>query len=405
MVDLSPGAGMTDTGAQQFARAWVEAWNRRDAEAVLAHYAEDAVFISPKAERVVGSARVEGKAALRAYWHAALTQIQSLRFTLDAAFWSPVAETLTVLYLAELGAQPPTRAVEVMQFRAGRVVRGEALYGAVVASGATRLEHEARIQATFDIVASGYDHPVLSWFDSTASIVAQASRLVDGEQALDLATGTGKVALALAAQAPGAEVLGLDLSSGMLNEARAKAAAAGLVNARFVQGSFDDMGFGPRFNVVTCSFGLFFVDDMVAALARFGRQAAPRGRIVISTFRAGSFSPFTDAFLRLYAEFGFEARAPAWLRLDSEPKLGDVFEQSGLPRPRCTTHDFGFALPSANAWWEIVHNAGYRGMLRAMTAEQEARFKQRHLQDVQALLNAGTTRLEVGVLVASTEKE
>ena len=269
----------------------------------------------------------------------------------------------------------------------------------------TRSEHEARVQATFDTVASGYDHPMLSWFDATANVVAQASRLVDGEQALDLATGTGKVALALARQAPGAEVLGLDLSSGMLNEARAKAAAAGLANARFVQGSFDDMEFGPRFNVVTCSFGLFFVDDMVAALTRFGRQAVPRGRIVLSTFRAGSFSPFSDSFLSLYAEFGFEPRPPGWLRLDSEQKLSDVCEQSGLPRPRCSIHDFGFALPSASAWWDIVHNAGYRGMLRAMTAEQEADFKQRHLQDVQALLDAGTTWLDIGVLVARSEKQ
>jgi hypothetical protein len=54
---------------------------------------------------------------------------------------------------------------------------------------------------------------------------------------------------------------------------------------------------------------------------------------------------------------------------------------------------------------DIVHNAGYRGMLRAMTAEQESEFKQRHLQEVQALLDAGTTRLDVGVLVAMSEKE
>ena len=43
-------------------------------------------------------------------------------------------------------------------------------------------------------------------------------------------------------------------------------------------------------------------------------------------------------------------------------------------------------------------------MLRAMTAEQEADFKRRHLQDVQALLDAGTTWLDIGVLVAKSEK-
>ena len=129
---LAPSAegAMTEAAAQDFARAWVEAWNRRDIEAVLAHYAEDAVFVSPKAERFVGSSRIEGKTALRAYWETAIEQVSALRFTLDTAFWSPRRETLTVLYQAEVGVAAPARAVEIMQFRAGKIVRGEALYGA-----------------------------------------------------------------------------------------------------------------------------------------------------------------------------------------------------------------------------------------------------------------------------------
>jgi len=122
--------GLTEASAQAFARAWVQAWNRLDAEAVLAHYAEDAVFISPKAERIVGTPRLAGKSALRAYWQAALSQISSLHFELDAAFWSARSETLTVLYRASLGGSPPVRATEVMRFRGGQVVQGEALYGA-----------------------------------------------------------------------------------------------------------------------------------------------------------------------------------------------------------------------------------------------------------------------------------
>ena len=127
---------MSEAAAQQLARAWVDAWNRRDVEAVLSHYAEDAVFISPQAERFVGSARIAGKAALRAYWQTALAQLEALTFTLDAAFWSPRTETLTVLYQAALGAQAPVRVVELMRFRAGSVVQGEALYGAAAAGNA-----------------------------------------------------------------------------------------------------------------------------------------------------------------------------------------------------------------------------------------------------------------------------
>lgn len=129
---LAPSAegAMTEAAAQDFARAWIDAWNRRDVEAVLAHYADDAVFVSPKAQRFVGTPRIEGKGALRAYWETALEQVSALRFTLDTAFWSPRRETLTVLYQAEVGVAAPARAVEIMRFRAGKIVQGEALYGA-----------------------------------------------------------------------------------------------------------------------------------------------------------------------------------------------------------------------------------------------------------------------------------
>lgn len=128
----TPEGAFSEAAAQSFARSWVEAWNRRDIEAVLSHYAEDTVFLSPKAERVTGSGRVEGKAALRAYWQAGVAQLSQLRFAFDSASWSARTETLTVCYVAELGEAPPVRAVEIMRFAGGKIVRGEALYGAVV---------------------------------------------------------------------------------------------------------------------------------------------------------------------------------------------------------------------------------------------------------------------------------
>jgi acyl-CoA thioesterase FadM/ketosteroid isomerase-like protein len=129
----APVAGdgaLDEAAAKRFARAWIETWNRRDVESVLAHYADDAVFISPKAETVVGHARVEGKAALRHYWQTASARIRTLSFTLDEALWSAGDQTLTVVYQAALDDQPPRRAVEIMRFRGGQIVRGEALYGA-----------------------------------------------------------------------------------------------------------------------------------------------------------------------------------------------------------------------------------------------------------------------------------
>ena len=51
---------MTRDDACRFADDWIDAWNAFDVERVLGHFAEDAVFTSPKALETVGSATVRG---------------------------------------------------------------------------------------------------------------------------------------------------------------------------------------------------------------------------------------------------------------------------------------------------------------------------------------------------------
>jgi ketosteroid isomerase-like protein len=73
---------MDDQRARRFAEQWYAAWNARDLEAVLAHYADDVVMTSPLIAAVTGRAdgRIAGKAALRGYFAAALERYPDLRF-------------------------------------------------------------------------------------------------------------------------------------------------------------------------------------------------------------------------------------------------------------------------------------------------------------------------------------
>lgn len=261
-------------------------------------------------------------------------------------------------------------------------------------------DHEAQIQATFDSVAEVYDHPVMSWFDRTAGAIASTLSLDAGAKVLDLATGTGKVAIAIAQANPEVDVLGIDLSSGMLAQATAKGKQLGLRNLRFEQGSFSELDNSADFSAVTCSFGLFFVDSMSETLRNFGAQLVPDGCVVLSSFAAGAFSPFSDEFLRLYAEFGGEVQPPRWLRLSSSELVSAVFQEAGLALPEVERHDFGFDLESAESWWEIVSSAGYRGMLNTLDAEQQALFKTKHIAEVTKILASGQRHLNVEVLIS-----
>ena len=123
---------MTEDDASAFVAGWIDAWNRRDLDAVLAHYAPDVRFFSPIAAEVAGAAAIEGKDALAAYWREALEKYAALEFTLETFTWDAGQMLLTIHYVADLNG---TRRMvcEAQWFGSdGQVIRAAAYYGAVL---------------------------------------------------------------------------------------------------------------------------------------------------------------------------------------------------------------------------------------------------------------------------------
>ena len=107
-----------------FAAEWIEAWNAHDIERVLAHYAYDVVFTSPTAVRFApeSGGTVRSKAALRAYWTAALAANADLRFELVDVYVG--IDTLVLRYRNQAGGLVS----EVLTFRDGLVRVGNATH-------------------------------------------------------------------------------------------------------------------------------------------------------------------------------------------------------------------------------------------------------------------------------------
>jgi steroid delta-isomerase len=123
---------MTYQSMMAFAESWIAAWNRRDVDAVLAHYSEEAQFVSPVARNLLGRPTLRNKKELEDYWRTALSRISTLEFKLDHVAWDEKRLELNVVYEANLNGERK-RACEIMLFdAAGRQVRGEALYGAII---------------------------------------------------------------------------------------------------------------------------------------------------------------------------------------------------------------------------------------------------------------------------------
>jgi len=140
------------------------------------------------------------------------------------------------------------------------------------------------VGAMFDRISSVYDpmNLVISAFQEPRwrrRAVASAG-LKPGGRAIDVATGTGKVASDLLRSAgPGAQVLGVDLSPGMIGVARER--FAGRPGLTFVVG--DALALPAedgRFDAATIAFGMRNLPDYRKGFAEMARVVRPGGKVV-----------------------------------------------------------------------------------------------------------------------------
>ncbi|MEZ3164088.1 methyltransferase domain-containing protein [Halorubrum sp. RMP-47] len=118
-------------------------------------------------------------------------------------------------------------------------------------------EHAER----FSEKAAAYDDSKSDEYHACASLVIDHASPAPDDVVLDLGAGTGAIALAVAENAD--RVLARDISQGMMDEGRKKAADRGLENVEFAYGEFRDPGLDvdQDVDVVTSNFALHHLAD------------------------------------------------------------------------------------------------------------------------------------------------
>jgi len=257
----------------------------------------------------------------------------------------------------------------------------------------------AAVRETFDTVAAGYDNESLRFFRDNARAMASYFDPRESIRLLDVATGTGNAAIALAGHLPLAQVTGVDFSPAMLAQARAKGAAAGLHNVQFLEMDMQSLAFPDGyFDAAVCAFGIFFVDDMERQLRKIAEMVKPGGRVLISCFYEGSFSPCVDLFLDRIEQYGVERPPLRWKRIATEERCISLFRDAGLAEIRADRRDVGYYLESADNWWEVIWNGGFRGLVEQLSAGDLQRFRNEHLQEIDELRTRDGIWLNLDVL-------
>lgn len=214
-----------------------------------------------------------------------------------------------------------------------------------------------RIAGVYDrmnsVMTAGLHH---HWRRRAADLAAVAP----GARALDVATGTGDLALELARRvAPGGAVTGADFSERMLELARQKstgARAAGLipreVDVRFDAANALALPYGDgEFDAATVGFGARNFSDLEGGLAEMARVVRPGGRVVvleITTPTGPPLSTFLDAW--------FDRIVPVLGRV-----AGDADAYSYLP-------DSVRRFPAPEALAAVMWRCGLRPVRYVITA-------------------------------------
>jgi demethylmenaquinone methyltransferase/2-methoxy-6-polyprenyl-1,4-benzoquinol methylase len=170
---------------------------------------------------------------------------------------------------------------------------------------------EGQVRAMFDRIARVYDrmNAVMTagmdarWRERAADVAAVGP----GDRVLDVATGTGDLAIELRRRVgDGGEVVGLDFSESMLELARGKAP-----EIRFEQGNALELPYADgEFAAATVGFGARNFSDLGRGLAEMRRVVAPGGRVVVLEITTPQRPPLSWFF-----RFWFDRAVPALGRL------------------------------------------------------------------------------------------
>lgn len=258
--------------------------------------------------------------------------------------------------------------------------------------------HARQNAETFDPIAASYDR--MGFLTETALHLVRCAQLRPGERVLDVATGTGTVALAAAERVgPSGTVTGVDLAESMLKVARDK--AAGQETVTFQQADAARLPFADAsFDAVLCASALFFMPDIPATLREWRRVLAPGGRVGFTGFAPGLMAPLPALWNQRLAAHGLTSPPLPFGRVPSPEAAQAMLLEAGFREAHAALDPLPYRIPDPQARWAEIM-AGVEGArLASLDAGQQEQLRAEHLAELGGLFRDGPLEVRLPVIVA-----
>lgn len=240
---------------------------------------------------------------------------------------------------------------------------------------------------TYDAAADHFDHEANSFWDRFGRRTVERLELPKGARVLDACCGSGASAIPAAeVVGPGGHVLGVDLSEGLLQLARAKAAKRGWSHAEFRSADLMELDApDASFDAVVCVFGIFFIPDMRGAVRQLWRRVKPGGKLAITTWGPDVFAPLNSFFWESVRAVRPELHRAfnCWDGLTDPVAVRELMSVTGV-EPHVEPEAARHPLKSPDDAWALLQGTGYRGTLEQLDPAARTRIRDACLRFVHA---------------------
>jgi ubiquinone/menaquinone biosynthesis C-methylase UbiE len=242
-------------------------------------------------------------------------------------------------------------------------------------------------------------------FGRWGPVLCKVARVQRGDRVLDVACGTGALALAaLARVGPEGKVAGLDASADMLSVARRNSASIAWHEGRAEALPFADQ----EFTAVASQFGIMFFENRVQALREMMRVLRPGGRLAIAVWDALDKCPAYAAFAGLLERLLGTRIAEAFrtpFTLGDTASLQGICREASIPETEILRRNGTVRFPSIAAL--VTAELAFISTLGTMLDDKQiARLREEAEVTLKPFKIAnGAIAFELSALIISTGKQ